>query len=300
MGITIFTPTYNRVATLPRLYNSLLNQNNKNFEWLIVDDGSCDNTRTLIENWIKDNKITIRYIYQENSGKMSAHNNGVLNANYEIFMCVDSDDYLYDENVVNTILSKWYSLSVKEKKQLAGIIAQKFISNKNFKNKILPNIYVETLSNIYRKYKFKGDTALIFRTEVLKDHLFPIISGEKFITEAYVYEQIDEKYKYLVLPINLFNCEYMPDGYTNNWINTVVNNPKGWKLYCNQHMIYNISRKDLILTVCRYISMCLFNNDNIYTIINSSNKRMLTILLLPLGWIKYLKDYKLYKSQNNK
>lgn len=295
MKITVFTPTFNRAHILPKLYNSLLKQTNQNFEWLIVDDGSTDNSKTIIDEWIKQNRIVIKYFYQKNSGKMMAHNLGVLKSEEELFMCVDSDDYLFDENVINKIITKWESVDNKEKETLSGIVAQKLIVNKGNKNIAIPNIYADTLSNLYSKYKFDGETALIFRTKILKKHLFPHIEGEKFITENYIYEQIDQQYKFLYYPTNCFTGEYMADGYTVNWIKTVIKNPKGWKLYYLQHMKYCNSTKDLIKTVYHYISISFIDKENILNIISNSNNKILTLLLLPIGWIKSHKDKKLYK-----
>ena len=100
--ITVFTPSYNRANTLPSLYDSLLKQIKTEFEWLIVDDGSSDNTKEYVDALICDNKITIHYIYQKNAGKQAAYNVGLQNAKGDIFLCVDSDDILA-ENCLKTI-----------------------------------------------------------------------------------------------------------------------------------------------------------------------------------------------------
>ena len=92
--MTVFTPTYNRAYILPKLYDSLCQQTVKSFEWLIVDDGSVDNTQELVEKWIEEKKIEIRYFKQANGGKQRAHNLGVEKSKEEIFVCVDSDDYV--------------------------------------------------------------------------------------------------------------------------------------------------------------------------------------------------------------
>ena len=92
--ITIFTPTYNRAYLLPQLYNSLIEQTNKDFIWLVIDDGSNDNTKELIKNWQQKNKISIQYIYQENQGMHGAHNTAYKNIDTELNTCIDSDDYM--------------------------------------------------------------------------------------------------------------------------------------------------------------------------------------------------------------
>src|SRR5699024_7599204 len=106
MTLTIFTPTYNRAYILPKLYNSLVEQSNKDFVWLIVDDGSTDNTKKLVFTWIRENKISIKYYYQKNQGKSIAHNKGVKETDTELFSCVDSDDYL-TKDCVEVVMNTW-------------------------------------------------------------------------------------------------------------------------------------------------------------------------------------------------
>lgn len=113
-GITVFTPTFNREGYLTKLYNSLLNQKFNNFEWVIVDDGSTDGTKLIVGEFIKENKININYIYQKNEGKHIAFNNGVKNAQYELFMCIDSDDYLIND-ILGEIYNQW--IGIKDKKK---------------------------------------------------------------------------------------------------------------------------------------------------------------------------------------
>ena len=105
-GITIFTPTYNRAHRLPVLYQSLCKQTSREFEWVVVDDGSTDDTKSLINGWIKEGKINIRYFWQENAGKAQAHNLGVEMAEKNLFTCVDSDDLLVT-NAVERISKVW-------------------------------------------------------------------------------------------------------------------------------------------------------------------------------------------------
>ena len=112
MLLTVCTPTYNRAHTLPRLYESLVRQTSQDFEWLVVDDGSTDNTRELVDGWVAEGRIRIRYVYKENGGKPSAHNLGVRMAAGELFFCVDSDDYLTD-NAVEVIRNNSEKLTYK-------------------------------------------------------------------------------------------------------------------------------------------------------------------------------------------
>uniref|UniRef100_UPI002175FEAF glycosyltransferase family 2 protein n=1 Tax=Bacillus thuringiensis TaxID=1428 RepID=UPI002175FEAF len=196
-NLTIFTPTYNRGYLIQRCYESLCRQSNKNFVWLIVDDGSTDNTEQIINSFIKEKKIKIIYFKQKNSGKQVAHNTGVLMCTTKIFVCVDSDDYLSD-NAVQLIYDTWDK--IESDRKLAGIIALK---GNNFSEVVgteMPkNIEKSSIFNLYEKHKFKGDAMLVFKTDILKKHLFPVFEGEKFITEAVVYDQISQKYEMKLL-----------------------------------------------------------------------------------------------------
>ena len=109
--LTVFTPLYNRKDTLKRTYESLCRQTCKDFEWLIIDDGSTDNPYKEIEEWIRrDNGFKIRYIYKENGGMHTAHNTAYENINTELNTCIDSDDYMPDD-AVEKILNCWKSKS---------------------------------------------------------------------------------------------------------------------------------------------------------------------------------------------
>lgn len=233
--VTVFTPTYNRADLLVNLYNSLVKQTSMDFCWIIVDDGSKDNTKEVVNNWIKEGIIDIKYYYQENAGKMKAHNNGVKHTETELFLCVDSDDYLTSD-AVEQIINTWNNY---RNNNMAGIIAYKKLLNCPEMNSVFPEkIEISSLSDLYNN-GFVGETALVFNTSVIKQYLFPEIDGEKFITEAYVYEQIDKTYKYALLRYTCMLCEYREDGYTNNALRLRRDNPKGWALYYAQRSACN-------------------------------------------------------------
>ena len=113
--ITIFTPTYNRKKELERLYESLLNQDYDDFEWLIVDDGSIDDTEKYVNSLIKKNEIKIKYFKKENGGKPSAYNKGLDLASGNIFLAIDSDD-VFKENSY-----KLYSITNGDLSKVGGL-----------------------------------------------------------------------------------------------------------------------------------------------------------------------------------
>ena len=234
MGLVVCTPTYNRAAFLPRLYQSLIEQTNRNFSWLVVDDGSTDSTAALVRRFQSDASIRIDYIHQENGGKMRAHNAGVravtLSADplNDLFVCLDSDD-LFTKNAVNEILCAWNALP--DKKGYAGIIAHKGQDQDHI---LYGSEFTDsrdtTLSGLYRR-GFRGETTLVIRTDILKRHLFPEIEGEKYVPEDLVYDEIDREYVWTVLPKVLTICELIESGYSDRVDALREENPAAWYIY---------------------------------------------------------------------
>lgn len=289
--LTIFTPTYNRAYILGKLYGSLLNQTCKEFIWLIVDDGSKDETKDLVNGWIKENKIEIKYIFQPNGGKMRAHNTGVKNCGTELFFCVDSDDYIV-KNAVEEILN--FSQELLKKDNLSAIVAYRGKNESEvIGNKFPKNTKESALNDLYRK-GFKGDTSLVFKTEILKNYLFPEIEGENFITEDYSYSLIDEKYRMMVLPEILTVCEYREDGYTQNIVKYIINNPIGMINYYRLKIDLSKTLKEKAMAVIRYTGFGkLAKQKNLY---KNCNAKFLYMLMYPLSMIYYLKKKKLIKK----
>ena len=120
--LTIFTPTFNRAYTLHKCYESLTRQTSNDFEWLIIDDGSTDNTKELVESWINENKVRIHYFYQENQGMHGAHNTAYEQIDTELNVCIDSDDYMPDD-AVEKIVSFWKKFGSNKYAGLVGLDA---------------------------------------------------------------------------------------------------------------------------------------------------------------------------------
>ena len=285
--LTIFTPTYNRAYILPELYHSLCKEPSDSFIWLIVDDGSTDNTQELVENWQRENLIEIVYFQQENGGKMRAHNKGVELCTTPLFFCIDSDDQIAT-GAVEKILETHQTL--RDDEFLGGIAAKRLIINK-LASKDLPDKKRSTLHNIYAS-GFKGDTSLVFKTDVLREFPFPEIEGEKFVTEGYVYDQIDQKYELLILNEYLMRCEYQEDGYTFNADSLYLKYPKGWALYFSQYYkFYAKSMRDRIKYMGYYVSMCLIAKTPFLQVLMDAPSLFICIISIPAG-IKFFNRFK--------
>ena len=226
--ITVFTPTYNRAYVLPRLYESLKKQTFTDFEWLIVDDGSTDNTEELIKQWQKGkNAFPINYYKTKNGGKHRAINLGVQEAKGEAFFIVDSDDFL-PENALLQIEKVF--CSVKEDNRFAGVCGLK-ADYKKLEPLGLSSLINETIDcsmiDIRRKYNVKGDMAEVFKTKVLRQYPFPSFENENFLVEGAVWRKIAKKYILRYVPQVWYLCEYLPDGLTKNIRKKYRNNPQG-------------------------------------------------------------------------
>lgn len=214
MQLTIFTPTFNRAYRLPALYESLKKQTVQDFEWLVVDDGSQDETSALFEQWIKETAFSVRYISQNNGGKHRAINYGVKEAHGKLFFIVDSDDWLTPD-AVEKVLNNYEKVS--NQPNFAGICGMKAYSNEERVggNKSFET-YACSLFDFRYKYNIYGDLAEVYLTEILARYPFPDVDGEVFCPEALVWHKIAKKYKLLFFNENIYICEYLPDGLTVN------------------------------------------------------------------------------------
>jgi glycosyltransferase involved in cell wall biosynthesis len=286
--ITVYTATYNRAYTLHKGYQSLCNQTCKDFEWLIVDDGSIDNTKELVQSWIDDKIIKIKYIYQENMGVNCARNIAIENINTELNICVDSDDYL-TSNAIEKILDIWDS---RKFDIYVGIIALDCYSSGKIVGKRFPlKLEEATLFELYEKYRIYGDKKMVYKTTFCKKYPTPSYDGEKYYPNRYKYYMIDKEGPSLLLNEPICVVEYLEDGITASRFYRYKANPIGLAEYRKFLIKYNPS----LINVCRqsihYIAMRLLSKRKIG--IMSTNKPVVTCLMLPFGFMWY--RYILYK-----
>lgn len=297
--LTIFTPAYNRAHTIGRTYESLLRQTCKDFEWLVVDDGSQDNTRQLVEGWIQENKIPIRYIYQENQGMHGAHNTAYKNIYTELNTCIDSDDYMPDD-AVETIVNVWQALSASERKLYAGIIGLDYAHGSGLIGTDFPKeMKFTTVSGFYKRGG-RGDKKQVYRTDVVKQYPpYPQFEGERYFSLGYLYRQIDEDYKLAVVNKPLVIVDYQADGSSLGMYKQYWNNPRGFAFLRKYHMRVNRRWRDRVRTCTHYVSHSIRSGN--FKFIQESPLPVLTLLVLPAGiglyfWTRYMvKHNKLMK-----
>lgn len=275
--ITIFTPTYNRKDLLKRTFDSLNNQTDNRFIWLIVDDGSQDGTNKEVEKWKSQSKFHIEYFYQVNSGKHSAHNTGVSKVETDYILLLDSDDWL----TINAIQILNDKIEIIDKYDyVSGIIGNRFDP---FKGQIIgteiPDIIFASGNELYQRYGFKGDTLRMYKTSILKTYTFPIYEGEKFIPENVIFDIIDKKYKMMVLKDVLYFCEYQDEGYSKNIYKIHNNSPKGYAISLRSSYKNATTVKYFFGYLMLYLIWCKKKNlINIFSL----NERILYYIFYPI------------------
>lgn len=230
--ITVFTPTYNRSYTLEKLYYSLKCQTFTNFEWLVVDDGSVDNTEEVLKKWIEEkNLFTIRYFKQSNGGKCRAINKALDLAHGELFFIVDSDDYLTDDALEKIV--KWEA-QLPSNKMFCGISGNLGVSLYETPNKqVIGEFYDGNLLDRYKE--IDGERAFAFYTEIHRDFRYPEFDGEKFMTEAVVYNRMAHMgYKMRFYNDIICVYEYKEDGLTKAGAKLFLKNPRGYGLWLRE------------------------------------------------------------------
>lgn len=253
MKLTIFTPVYNRRELILELYKSLEKQTCKDFIWLVVDDGSIDGTGEIVQSLVKDASFRIQYYYQNNQGKHAAHNVGVAMCETELFVCVDSDDLLYDD-AVERILNVNHQY---KNDNVLGFYFRKVdtngkISGGTFK---VSQQYVG-LRDLYHKMNFKGELVIVLKTRLIKGYKFPIFENEKFVSELVFYNEINKLAPMVWIDEVIYQFEYQDSGYTKNSNRLIKNNPYGTAYGYLSETYYATSIKDRIKAYAEFCSMC--------------------------------------------
>ncbi len=262
MLITVFTPAYNRAHLLPRLYESLKAQTFQDFEWIIVDDGSTDDTEEVVKDWLQpegggNNFLPleginggIRYIKQPNGGKHRAINRGVQEARGELFFIVDSDDKLPPASLER--IAHYYG-QVSGDTHFAGVCGLKcYFDGRQVGGEQLFDITDCSMLDIRLKHNIKGDMAEVFRTDVLRELPFPEHEGERFCPEDLVWNRISQKYIMCFFHEPIYECEYQSDGLTAKIIKIRMDSPIASATHYKELNTYNIPFKEKVKAAINY------------------------------------------------
>lgn len=296
---TIFTPTYNREKTLHRVYNSLRKQISKNFEWLIIDDGSTDSTYQLVQKWQKKSNFNISYYFQKNSGKYIARNEAIQKAKGEFFITLDSDDACV-ENALEKLINIWKSISDNKKNKFAGIICLTKSQNGLIVGDKFPKSnFITNFLKLKYLLKIKGEKWVCLRTEILKKYLFETNIKTKFLPEGIVWSRISRDYDFLGVNIPL-RIYYQDEG--NNQLTKA--SPKKYsvglaywhKTILNTELDFFInSPLDFFKSGILYARFSFHNNTSLKKQFKELNKFLGKLIFLStfiLGYLVYLYDIK--------
>lgn len=288
MKISILTATYNRANLLDKLYTSILinsnNSNNCEVEWLVMDDGSTDNTRRIVEEYEKENIINVKYFYQENQGKMVAINNLVEKATGDFIIECDSDDFL-TKDAFSTILN-----SLKKCDNLQDTYAFVFLkytkSGENMGNNFIDNNYRSTMFDLYFKKGITGEKALVYNAKIRKKFEYELENNEKFITEARLHHKMDLQYQVVCFNKPIMICEYREEGYTKNILDIFKKYPYGYFQYFKEifnQNLHGVTFKKRLYIYKHYILFATLTNQKhpIKDINGTINKIMVGILYIP-------------------
>lgn len=281
--LTVFTPAYNRADLLPRCYDSMKRQTCKDFIWMVIDDGSRDNTRDLVEQWINEKlDFEIQYYYKENGGLHTAYNEAISHIETELCVCIDSDDYMPDD-AVERILSFW---AANGSDQVAGIVGLDYDLEGNIIGDLLPEQKtVNLIDLLVGKYPIhNGDRTNVIRTELYKKYApMKVFPGEKNFNPHYMHLQISQEFDFLVLNENLRYVEYQPTGMSNSMLKQYYNSPNSFaeirKLYLS---FPNTKFKFKLRHSIHLVSSCILAGNAIRAIKESPCKGI-TLLAFPLG-----------------
>ena len=300
MKLSIITPTYNRANMLENLYRSIVKnieqdnmseQPNIQVQWLIMDDGSNDNTQEVVEQYIHENKVEIQYHKQENQGKMSAINHVIQYAEGDLIVECDSDD-MFSDNAFADILQAFKEN--KDRKDIYGLCFLKYdLKGNNIGNQFQK---VETtMFDLYFKEQETGEKAIVFFANIRKQYQYKVENHEKFSTEARMYHEMDLKYKMKCINTPIMLCDYQKDGYTKNIQNIFIKNPYGYYEYFKeilQRDMKGVLIKKRLYVIKHYILFKTITKkkNSLKNIFNIENKILYCVLFIPgtiLSKIRY-------------
>lgn len=283
MLITVFTPTYNRAHLLQRVYKSLCKQITRDFEWVIVDDGSTDNTEEIVKSQFVNRDFPIRYFKQANGGKHTAINRGEKEAMGELFLILDSDDSLPTDSL-KTIAE--YFKQVRDDDSFGGVCGYMAHHDGTVIGHGCEDDVIDTNSiDLRYKHHVVGDMCEVFRTSVLREFPFPEIEGEKFCPEALVWNRIAIKYKLRVFKHVIYYRDYLDGGLTDKIVKIRMNSPIASMMTYAEMTRYDIPLKQKIKAAINYWRFRLCSHGG-----KKVGIACYWHLFAPLGWLMHVKD----------
>ena len=276
--ITVFTPSYNRADLLPNLYASLLRQSCQDFMWLVIDDGSTDNTEQVVAEWIQEGKIDIQYVWKENGGLHTGYNKAIDCMDTELSICIDSDDYLTDD-CIETVLNFWEE---NKSEDIAGFIGLDVTEDGRVIGGLLPDVKVVNPVDLLAA-KHGGDRKYVIRNDCYREvYPMPVFEGEKNFNPHYLVLKMCRNYKFLVLNKPLCVVNYQPDGMSANIFRQYLNSPRSFAELRRVIMENpDVPFGYLVKTTIHYVSSSILSKNRNF--IKESPRKLLTVLMIPFG-----------------
>ena len=285
--ITVFTPAYNRADLLGRCFESMKRQTRKDFIWMIIDDGSRDNTREVVESWLREPlDFELQYHYKENGGLHTAYNEAIARIDTELCVCIDSDDFMPDD-AVEKILAFWEKYGSDE---YAGIVGLDFYLDGKVIGDPLPEQKTVNLIDLHTgKYPIvNGDRTNVVRTELYRKYApMKVFPGEKNFNPHYMHLQISREYDFLVLNENLRFVDYQPQGMSNSMLWQYRNSPRSFAEIRKLYLSFPNSPLKYRLRHSIHLASSCFLAGNGLRSLRESPRKGLAVLALPFGWALY-------------
>ena len=283
--ITVFTPTYNRAGLLGRCYESMKRQTCQDFIWMVIDDGSTDNTRQVVDGWLKEpHGFQLQYYYKENGGLHTAYNEAIAHTETPLCVCIDSDDYMPDD-AVEKILACW---AARGSDKVAGIVGPDYYTDGRMIGDPLPQQETVNLIDLLAgKYGIdNGDRTNVVRTELYRKYApMPSFPGEKNFNPHYMHLQISQEYDFLVLNENLRFVEYQPTGMTNSMLWQYRNSPNSFAEIRKLYLSFPDTPLSFKLRHSIHLASSCILAGNGFRAVKASPHKALALLALPFGWV---------------
>ncbi|MBW1995988.1 MAG: glycosyltransferase family 2 protein [Deltaproteobacteria bacterium] len=290
---TVFTPTYNRKHTLHRVYESLVRQTCTDFEWLVVDDGSIDGTRQLVDFWKHQAPFPIRYYYQQNGGKHRAFNKAVLKAKGYLFLCLDSDDACLPQTL-EKFKTHWKAISEEKREEFSGIIVHCLDScGKLIGNRFPRDCMDLRPAEMNAKFHIRGEKWGLYRTDVLRRYPYPEFEGERFIPEGVVWNRIGNDYQIRYVNEALRIYYKSSRGLDARSRKIRIQNPRGARLYYREALMQPYRWLPRMKHRLNFIAFSLHTRIPPARLCEESDCYFTTMLFLPLGYLVYVLDKKI-------
>ncbi|MFC6465159.1 glycosyltransferase family 2 protein [Marinilactibacillus sp. GCM10026970] len=291
--LTIFTPTFNRAQELKRVYASLIVQTSNNFVWNILDDGSEDETEMMVEAWREQNIISISYEKQQNQGKTKSMNKGIKASKTALWMCLDSDDWLHEEAV--KVIERYDKKMVDQPNACGMIGLRRLPSGQQMQNKQIPESY-DMINYHHLRYELgiEPEYLEVYKTDIIKNFLYPEISGEIYFPLSYMHDRLSKEYDFLVVREPLMFIEYQNEGMTKKRNQLIINNPIGYMLFKKQLLELAPTNKVALVSAIAYNSAAILAKRR--DPVNTIKGKMLAGIVYPISLIDYVLRFKLKQN----